>query len=770
MSSELEDLQRQLREAEERAHNERREAERAHNQFREAEERAHNERRLREEAERQYQNTTLPEFLDACHTYLQLNLRVRKITEATKGDPANAVNKPRPNRIRQWENFEEQQAKIWDELMNSSFVREQHFNPRHVLKQMGLDIWRQKIGSELDLHIFARSAVQNPVSQIFEEVYADEVLRKLFKLKGSVKFENHSNMLSADRAEEVPPPNIPDTPRRSLRLQSNASNANPGSSSQTANPVPTLQVPRPRADQFCVYNTSSDDGGGRQQVAALISEYKAPHKLTLGHISEGLDEMDLDEVVDVGKNESVAIRCRRLMAAVITQGFSYMVQAGLEYGEIYTGEATIFLRIPDDPSTVYYYLSVPKSDVGAQTDWSESSDQPNRLHLTAIGQAVPFTLRALQTPPRSAKWKRDALRQLKTWNIVITEVEHAVKEMPSSEYKPPSWITRQNNRQSPIRFRPRKTTTIATCAIATSSSSSNDYDDPDTPSRPLPQPPTSSASRTSAQSPTEDNEQGEQEGTGGGYSKHSQRDLGPFCTPQCLLGIIQGGRLDQMCPNVKEHGQGCHQLNQVSFMRQIQHLLCDQLDYTEEMYIHGARGALFKIKLPGFGYTVVAKATGVECVGDLIHESAIYRRLLPIQGKYIPVHLGECTVDTILYYAGAVRIVYMMLLSWGGSPVRPPIPHSLVEEAIQGLQAIHQLGVLQEDPAARNILVHPERPGITWIDFERAILVAPQMTLGSKLSLKKKQKLEMQGYLEKSNNAFTQEVDRARAELIGDLE
>lgn len=126
-------------------------------------------------------------------------------------------------------------------------------------------------------------------------------------------------------------------------------------------------------------------------MAALTIEYKAPHKST---IYEGLVEMNLDEVVEEGENESVAIRCRRLVATVSTQGFSYMVKASLEYGEIYTGEATIFLRIPDDPSTVCYSLSVPKGDVGASTGWDELENQSNRLHLTAVGQAVAFTLRA----------------------------------------------------------------------------------------------------------------------------------------------------------------------------------------------------------------------------------------------------------------------------------------------------------------------------------------------------------------------------------------
>ena len=74
------------------------------------------------------------------------------------------------------------------------------------------------------------------------------------------------------------------------------------------------------------------------------------------------------------------------------------------------------------------------------------------------------------------------------------------------------------------------------------------------------------------------------------------------------------------------------------------------------MNIHGARGALFKIKLPEFGYTVIAMATGVECVGGVMHESAIYHRLLPIQGMYVPVHMGDIIVDNLLYYAGAVSI------------------------------------------------------------------------------------------------------------------
>lgn len=38
-----------------------------------------------------------------------------------------------------------------------------------------------------------------------------------------------------------------------------------------------------------------------------------------------------------------------------------MIEGGLKYGYVCTGEAFIFLRVlHDGPSTAYYYLSVPK--------------------------------------------------------------------------------------------------------------------------------------------------------------------------------------------------------------------------------------------------------------------------------------------------------------------------------------------------------------------------------------------------------------------------
>jgi hypothetical protein len=82
-------------------------------------------------------------------------------------------------------------------------------------------------------------------------------------------------------------------------------------------------------------------------------------------------------------------------------------------------------------------------------------------------------------------------------------------------------------------------------------------------------------------------------------------------------------------------------------MQLIRQLFLDQLHYYEEMNVHGARGALFKAKLPKFGYTVLAKGTGVECVKDLLHELTTYSRLLPMQGKCVPVYLGDTSITSM---------------------------------------------------------------------------------------------------------------------------
>jgi hypothetical protein len=96
------------------------------------------------------------------------------------------------------------------------------------------------------------------------------------------------------------------------------------------------------------------------------------------------------------------------------------------------------------------------------------------------------------------------------------------------------------------------------CASVTSSfSSDDDNHHHDTPSRPRPSQNTGSP-HISPNPPSQTTEHGREQGA---YSEaHRQRNLGRFCTPNCLMGSIDGGELDLQCPNVKEDGKSCHQL------------------------------------------------------------------------------------------------------------------------------------------------------------------------------------------------------------------
>ncbi|KAA8617300.1 hypothetical protein PtrV1_10601 [Pyrenophora tritici-repentis] len=506
------------RKAAEQAQNE---AEQAKN---EAEQAKNEAEQAKNEAEEKTRKTTLPEFLDACHDNLYSGLTVQTdATLSTRGDPANANNKLRPEKLLLWKDFPAQQAAIWDKLMGSDFALERHFTSLHTLKESGEAIRRKMMSSELDLHLFQRTTVDDPVTSIIERLYDQKILRQEFGLKGSIQFENHANTLSPEtQLESISSMTISGTQRRrSPRLQAKAQAQD---NSVDAPRAQTARSSRPRADQFCVYNTSTKNTETR--VAAFITEYKPPHKLPLGYINEGLGDMELEEVILCCETDTPRDHFRRLMAAVITQAFSYMVKLGVEYGCVCTGEAFVFLRIPDDPRTAQYFLSVPKGDVGDTTGWTSDLDGTNRLHLTAVAQMLAFTLQALQTPPRSHKWRADAASQLNGWEVTYEDLLDTihVEDAPSSEYRPP----RHNEflRMSPVQLRRRHTPiSSSSCARPQDQHVASDEEpDSDTPSRRQPSPPRQPRTHaaTSSSSPSQSSHRGQS---------------GQYCTQNCILGL-----------------------------------------------------------------------------------------------------------------------------------------------------------------------------------------------------------------------------------------
>lgn len=102
----------------------------------------------------------------------------------------------------------------------------------------------------------------------------------------------------------------------------------------------------------------------------------------------GLHHIDLDRNVIDQEGDTFEFYATYLIAAVVTQIFLYMIDSGVQYSYIYTGEAFCFLYIPkDDPTVVQYFLCIPDQDIQVNDNWC--------LHRTAIGQVLAFTLQAL---------------------------------------------------------------------------------------------------------------------------------------------------------------------------------------------------------------------------------------------------------------------------------------------------------------------------------------------------------------------------------------
>ncbi|KAL9099373.1 MAG: hypothetical protein Q9163_005121 [Psora crenata] len=706
------------------------EAERAQAEAENAQAEAENargeERRLREEAEEKMRPTTLPEFLDACHVHLYSGLTLQKVSLSTQGDPANAADKIRPDRILAWDDFPISQEAVWKDLQRSSFFHRRHFKALSFLEGLGETIRDRSMGSELDLNYFARSTVEDHVASIIKQLYNSPSLRTKFRLKGSVIFENHANTLSPEQDVEALSGR-----RRSPRLLAQAAESSGSSGlgeSTRGATAGAVGVPRPRADQFCVYNITSETGDPEYRVAALVVEYKAPHKLELGCIYEGLQNMELDEVTHCSETDSPRDRIRRLIAAAITQAFSYMVQAGLEYGYIYTGEAIIFLRVPDNPDTVYYFLSVPSGDVGETTGLVSDIGGQNRLHLTAVGQVLAFTLQALKRRPRSQEWRNNAAARLQRWAVVYNVIFDSIspKDIPSSEYRPSPH--QGYFRMSPIRLRSKVSPLGCQSPLAESQYSDDESDpDPETPSRPYQRPTTQRLRQ--AQNPMG-------EASSGQSSRYESKQM-QYCTQKCLLGLVDGRPLDQTCPNASDHGKSHHQIDRHTFLKLVRQQLSANLDIDcMPVGVNGARGVLFMVRLTSHGYILAAKCTTIDFVTYLKREAAIYERLIPIQGIHVPVCLGSIDLDQSYNYDGIAEIVHMMFLGFGGRPIYHDnkIANSvvdLIQKLERSVRAIHQRGVLHQDLRPRNILWNAELDQTMIIDFERAEIQESRAVLGA---------------------------------------
>jgi hypothetical protein len=571
----------------------------------------------------------------------------------------------------------------------------------------------REVANEKDLEHTQRQMVEIPVTRIIEQLQLHGISGE-FDVGGGIVFESHPNIAS-DAAEE---------PRERLM------NRTPLHHRDRTYPGPHQL----RADQICVYKY--EDGGQTQRRMAFVVEYKAPHKLTLPHLRIGLREMDIyTEVVNRASKPLVEdtealfqYTSDRLAAAAVVQTFHYMIEGGLEYSYITTGEAFIFLKIDwNHPDVLYYHLAEPGEEVQAHPD--------NLRHCTAVSQVLAFTLLAVASPTHGQRARHEATEMLRerklTWKEDYESILYAIPASERKQTPPPSAFEPRNYRhvdRSPYLLRKGKGQSSSTCRPDHDGADRMQSPEPSDDESPVPDTPVQPRRRTQPR-PTK-----QQRGNDRSGSSASGGQTRQYCTQKCLLGLVRGGILDENCPNVSIHRGDCHTnrnhlITYSAWLRLLREQLSQTLDDNiEPLWTQGARGIMFKVTLGAYGYTVLSKGTVLAFVEDLQHEAVVYQRLQRLQGVCVPVFLGSVDLDRPYYYDFQVRVIHMMFLSWGGERMSEgsfaeEVRQERSQELVRSVRAIHSMAVVHGDIREPNVLWNSETGRVMVIDFERAVLL-----------------------------------------------
>jgi len=688
------------------------------------------------------QNATLKEYLYACHQHLYLPLTIEtNPILSTKGTIKATARWHHPNFLKPWESFIDLQQSALEALgpILSGTSPERHFNSLLVFKGLR-QLVEKKIGSEKDLEKYEGVAVESRVEEIIGYLKDDEYVKEKYTLGQGVVFDNHTNTLS-DGDDEV---------QDSLRHQQSVQHP------QTPANVDHLSDSKPsrtNSDQIC----SRIEGEGRPRSLLFIAEYKPPHKLPVGSLQRGFQELDVKKHCNQSEippeEEEMAIYyAKNIALAVAVQTFHYMIEQGLEYGYISTGEALVFLHVNwEDPTTLYFHLAVPREEAGS----ADSSDFA--FQRTTVSQVLGLCLLASKSRPVPQKKRNLACGKLTckpaSDEATLQQIPPSVRKTlftPCSEYKYTGpRIEIGGVRQIPTRSNP-------TCKEDTGQKSYKDSDDdtdqsnPDTPSKP------DGGSRIAKQGRSRRNgkdtaDQGKYEGGSKPSGSKGRGNLQHYCTQKCLMGIARRWPLDDECPNVSLHRRhgGRHAINSQKFKDLVQKQLAEDLDHDcEPLGLQGARGALFKLTLTSYGYVFVGKGTVRAFIPDLLHEGTVYKQLAKLQGTAVPVYLGNINLTYCYFYDIGVRILHMLLMSWGGQIADDDLSikewEGLEQEILRTVADVRRVGIDQADVRGPNILWNREQKRVMLIDFERAKKLPTQSDMLPEISPNKKQRFTLQ--------------------------
>ncbi|KAI9832126.1 MAG: hypothetical protein M1826_002455, partial [Phylliscum demangeonii] len=726
----LEELERRLEEERLARQEDRRQLEEKDRALEERDRARQEDRRQLEEKDRALKNTTFREFLSACHTQCWEPLAVQTdLKLCTTGSITVPHHRLCPTNLEAWGDFPDLCRGHFDRIDALFHPRDPPTSPRlfpslHEIEAFGRNLSKKKLSSEQDLSLYLHFALEDRVSMIVE------ALRSVDPSQRPIDFENHGQSLTKND-EEVQERKR----RRTERARLSNADDTPGAS---------------RADKMGVTTTVD---GARQLLYNI--EYKPPHKLTIGFLRAGLRPLDISAVIHRAKvptdaDAKYSYRADQLVARVMTQAYSSMIEDGMEFGYITTGGAFVFLWVEEDnPTTLRWHLSEPNRDVPAAA--------PDRsLGQTAIGQVLGLSMMAFQSTQRSHAWREEVKKKLLTWKIDdegllrnMSPEEAPRTTAPSPDYQPPPSPGEPNPTRTRVATRSR---TGCNPADLSRPAFNDREDDHDNDGDERDQPPGERGGvgvNNRRRAPAGGRSSGRNQPGGRNQATahisapvhiHApahgpfQQPLKSYCTQACLLGLVRGKTdLDECCPNVLLHRQPDTNQHAIdgrdAFADRVKQQLAQTVDaHCQPLGKQGARGALFKITLASHGYTFVAKGTIDVFVEDLQHEGDVYqRRLDRLQGHAVPVYLGNIDLIQSFSHDHGVRIVHMLLLSWAGDDLHAPERRAEIaglDEAVERTtEEVLATGVIHNDVRWANMLWNQERQRVMLVDYERAMLV-----------------------------------------------
>ncbi|CAI6095155.1 unnamed protein product [Clonostachys chloroleuca] len=146
----------------------------------------------------------------------------------------------------------------------------------------------------------------------------------------------------------------------------------------------------------------------------------------------------------------------------------------------------------------------------------------------------------------------------------------------------------------------------------------------------------------------------------------------PYCTHLCLLGLIAGQFTDLDCPNVDSHrrtgepSDGSGGKHKISYAKFLDLVTNSFLQANEKSHTFICED-VFKVTLSEYKYTFLCKR--FEHKPDMDYEVAIFDRLASLQGKHVPILLGQVSLRQRVGESFETGLVHYTLMSSAGSPL-----------------------------------------------------------------------------------------------------